>query len=296
MSNVDPFSEENTHGSPSSSTDMNESKEPDAPSPEEQPNQCSSKSLLPEGMNLFSISKTDGGHLQKITNSVSDAVSHLTDLDDNQKEIVRSFFESNAHGSTSTMSMECHGEGTEDSPGCPFLHVCPLYAAKADLPVGKKCPVEDGLVRIWVDKHLMSLGITDHLDPENSFDMEMLYELATHRLIQWRAQAHLSKKGALVEEKIIGYSNKGQPMFADVLSPLLETLTAHNTIAMKIRDALLATRKAQIQAGRDMGDNTRRGAELSEKARQKALDRLKAQREKVKDADFTEVDDREDTA
>lgn len=283
MNPVDPFANDDILENMPTGKDIPVPTDTNAHSQEEQQNPSSSKSLIPTGKSLYSIAKTNGGHLSQIVGRVNDAVADIAKLNSDQAQIVRDFFEANAHGTVSSMSLVCEGDS------CPFIHVCPIAAANAELPVGQRCPVEDGLVRIWVDKNLESLGIQDHEDPSNSFDMEMLYELATHKLIQWRAQAHLSNKGALVEEKIIGYSNKGQPMFAEVLSPLLETISAHNSIAMKIRDALVATRKSQIQAGQAINDSTLRGADLRAKAKAKIQDRLNNHRD-IKDADYTELD------
>ena len=133
---------------------------------------------------------------------------------------------------------------------------------------------------------MTSLGIEDFDSPENSFDLDLLYELAGHELIKWKAAQHLSHKGRIVEERQVAAGLQGDQIFGEVMSPAIEAIDIQNKITMKLREALLATRKAQIQAGKDMGDPSRKTAELARKAKDKAQDRLRAQRENIQDADF----------
>jgi len=195
------------------------------------------------------------------------------------KEATLHFLQTNANGFVGALAMRCKGKN------CPILDSCPLFQTQAALPLGKPCPFEAGIVQTWVNKHLINLGIEDFTAPENSFDMDILYELAAHELIKWKAAHHLSRAGKLIEDRQVAANMQGDAIFAEVVSPALEILDIHNKITMKLRDALLATRKAQIQAGRDMSDPSKKAAELAELARKKAMERL-GRAEKIKDAEF----------
>jgi hypothetical protein len=221
-----------------------------------------------------------GGDLSEITKSVSEDVAG--GYPEETQEATLHFMQTHAHGFAGAIAMKCQGKG-----GCPIYDSCPLVQTNQPLPIGKACPFERGIVQTWVNKHLVALGIDDYLSPENSFDMDILYELAAHELIKWKAAQHIAKKGTLVDDRQVAANMQGEAIFAEVISPALEVLDIHNRITMKLRDALLATRKAQIQAGRDMGDPSKKSADLASRARQKALERLgKKKKEDVKDADF----------
>jgi hypothetical protein len=218
-----------------------------------------------------------GGDLATIAKTISDEIAGGAPAE--TKEAALHFLQKNANGFVGALSMRCQGRN------CPILDVCPLFETKQELPVGKPCPFESAIVQMWVNKHLLALGIEDFASPENSFDIDMLYELAAHELIKWKAAQHLSQKGKLVEERQVAANIQGDAIFAEVISPALEILDVHNKITMKLRDALLATRKAQIQAGKDMADPSKKAADLAERARIKALSRL-GKGEKIQDADF----------
>lgn len=221
--------------------------------------------------------RTRGGNLSDIAKSVTEDIS--SNLPQSTKEATLKFINANAHGFVGGLAMQCRGER------CPILSDCPLYQTNQTLPVGSKCPFEASLVQTWVNRHLMALGIDDYADPANSFDMDMLYELAANELIKWKASQHLSRAGSIITERQVAANTQGDAIFAEVISPALEVIDVHTKITMKLRDALLATRKAQIQAGKDMGDPSKKAAELAEKARKKAMDRL-GKGEQIKDAEY----------
>jgi hypothetical protein len=229
----------------------------------------------------------EGGNLKQIAENIAESISSNAPAE--TKEATLNFLQMNANGFVGGLAMRCKGAD------CPIVDVCPLQETNQSFPLGQPCPYEMGIVQMWVNKHLVSLGIEDFSSPENSFDMDILYELAAHELIKWKAAHHLSQVGKLVEDRKINVTMTGDTIFAEVMSPALEILDNHNKITMKLREALLATRKAQIQAGKDMADPSRKSADLAEKARKKAQERLKKIREKpedIKDADFEVKDDK----
>jgi hypothetical protein len=191
--------------------------------------------------------------------------------------LLQGFMNKSARGHQSALPMKC--KGTE----CPFLHWCPLYAASIQLPTGKSCPVEEALIEKWVHKNAEALEI-DPDDPEHAVDLEMVYELAGLELIRMRAANHLAEKSSLVEEKIVGYSPQGDPIYDEKPAMSLLILEKNSKLVSKIREQLVATRRAQIQAGKFAGDPSIKAASMMEKARKIAQRR--SQGENITDVDF----------
>jgi hypothetical protein len=143
------------------------------------------------------------------------------------------------------------------------------------------------LVQLWTNKHLIALGITDFNDPENSFDMDLLYEMVAHELMKWQMAAQISKKGTYVENIQTSATLQGDPLFEDVVNPLLEHIQIHSRITLKLKEALVATRQAQLAAGNNIADPNIKTSNLAQKARDLMKQRLQAQKDKdIKDATF----------
>ena len=268
-----PSTPTNTSGSTGSPKETGE----DAPSPEQLQDPFSVGSSTPTQSTSYPALVVKGGSISDITAAVAKDVAKGSPVA--TQEATLAFFQRNVHGFVGGLAMRCQGQR------CPILDVCPLHETGQALPLKKPCPFEAGIVQTWVNKHLMSLGIDDFAAPENSFDIDLLYELAAHELIKWKAAHHLSKKGNIIDDRQVAANMQGDAIFAEVISPALEILDTHNRITMKIRDSLLATRKSQIQAGRDMGDPSKKAADLAGKARAKALERL-GRGERIQDAEF----------
>lgn len=177
---------------------------------------------------------------------------------------------------------------------CPFVSSCPLALAGAKLPVNSPCPVEQNMIVIWVNKHLKALGIDNVLNPESSFDMDLLYELAGQELIRWRCGVHLSDEPSLVTRELVNSTITGVDIFADVINPVLDVLERAGKNINKIREALVATREAQIKAGQESRDPSQKAAELRQKAQEvlkqkrEYLNRLQSP-EHIKDAEIIRI-------
>jgi hypothetical protein len=193
--------------------------------------------------------------------------------------VLHSFIENTTRGYVGSLGMVCKGAS------CPFIGACPLNKINSKLPIGKVCPVESSIVTMWINKHLKALGIENPDDPVHSFDMDMLYELAGQELIRWRCSVHLSDNPKLVSNQQVGATQQGEPLFADVINPVLDVMEKAGKNIAKLREALVATRQAQVKAGQVTTDPTQRAAELREKATKLAKERLKNQ-EKIKDAEY----------
>ena len=262
--------------------------EPDVPLQEEQPSESSPSNLptvAPISLNLqvavYGGPKEAKDSALEGLNTVARALN--PDVTEESLGILKSFVEKSSRGSGAALPLICHGRK------CPFIHVCSLEQAKIPLPIGSKCPLEMTLVSMWVNKHLKSLGIEDIDSPENSFDMDMLYELAAQELIRYRCSAYLSLNPSIVENKLVGESMHGTPIFADVMNPVIEAMDKAGRNISRLREALLATRKSQVTAGQVILDNTERAAQIRMRARELSKSRLS--KEVITDAQYKITDE-----
>jgi len=252
--------------------------------PEQQLEESSSLSSRPRDSIFLAPLDLKSGDLKNIKNIVVDNLVNIvkeengTGLTETGINIIASFIENTTRGYVGSLGMICKGAS------CPFVGACPLNKVGSKLPIGKVCPVECSIVTMWINKHLKALGIENPDDPVHSFDMDMLYELAGQELIRWRCSVHLSDNPRLVSNQQVGATQQGEPIFADVINPVLDVMERAGKNIAKIREALVATRQAQVKAGQVTTDPTQRAAELREKATKLAKERLKNQ-EKIKDAE-----------
>lgn len=268
-----------------SGQDSQNEMEPNAQSLGLQSEGSSSLSTRPKDSIFLAPLDLKSGDLKNIKNIV---VNNLADIakEENGRAlseeglgVLHSFIENTTRGYVGSLGMVCRGAS------CPFIGACPLNKVHSKLPIGKICPVESSIVTMWINKHLKALGIENPDDPVHSFDMDMLYELAGQELIRWRCSVHLSDNPRLVSNQQVGATQQGEPIFADVINPVLDVMERAGKNIAKLREALVATRQAQVKAGQVTTDPTQRAAELREKATKLAKERLKNQ-EKIKDAEY----------
>ena len=256
------------------------------PSPEQQPGTSlqpnSNSSVVP----FYPQLKVEGGTIAQIAKNVAVAVSK--GCKEKTKLATLQFMEANSRGIAGAAAIKCQ------AATCVLVDVCPLTGTDDPYPEGQRCPFMRGLVQLWVNKHIIAMGIDDYTLPEYSYDMDLLYEMSAQELIRWQATQQLAVKGTIVEERKIGATISGDELFGEVVSPLIEVIDVQSKIIMKIRDALLATRKAQIQAGKDAGDPSRKSTELAARARASVSSRLKVLREGEEEVQEAEFDLRED--
>lgn len=138
--------------------------------------------------------------------------------------------------------------------------------------VTHNCPVEKAVMAQWVQVTLTALNI-DPKEVENAVDVSMVFELAGLEMLRYRAAWDLSKNPSLVEERIVGYSPQGEPIYGEQPKAALIVLEKYGKLVSKLRDQLLATRRAQAQVGKLSNDLSMRGAELLDKARELARKR-----------------------
>lgn len=207
-------------------------------------------------------------------------------------------------GYASTLPAKCKGQQ------CPLIESCPIYRTlgSSALPIGSPCPVEMTIIDQWINKHLPALGIEDPDAPEHSFDMDLIHELAGQALIQWRCSALLSEDQAMMEERQVSGGEMNDKIFQVVINPALEIMERAGRNIGKIRDALVATREAQIKAGKDASDGSQKAAsakdriknalkitaERNKEMRKKGIEsanNLALPNEKLKNAEFEVLED-----
>lgn len=282
---------------PPSSNGMRDShKKTDLParSQEQRSNKSSSQNTKPkEVSSSINFNLTVGDPLryrEEAGNNLIRAAEETsgTGMSEESKKVIQKYMQNASMGFLGVIPMKCRGQN------CPFISSCPLALAGVALPIGHSCPVEQNMIVIWVNKHLKALGIEDVFSPESSFDMDLLYELAGQELIRWRCGVHLSDDPSLVTRELVNSTVTGVDIFSDVINPVLDVLERAGRNINKIREALVATREAQVKAGQEAKDPSQKAAEL----RQKALEVLKQKREylsrlqspeHIKDAEIVRV-------
>jgi hypothetical protein len=180
---------------------------------------------------------------------------------------LEAFMQAAKFGHQASLPMKCKGMS------CPLIDMCPLHAVGSALPLAKACPVEGALVDQWVDSYISALNV-DMDDPEQAVDIHMIYEIAGLELLRNRAAHHLANNPELIKTEIVGYSPQGDPIYDDKPSMALLIMEKQAKTMGKLRESILATRKAQAQVGQMAGDVSVRTATIMAKA-QKILEERK---------------------
>lgn len=200
-------------------------------------------------------------------------------------DVLQGFMDQAKYGHQARLPMECKAKQ------CPVIKMCPLEAIGVALPFGKPCPVEGSLIEQWVQGYIEAIGI-DPSEPESAIDMHMIYELAGLELMRTRAAHELSKNPEMITEKIVGYSPQGQPIYDDKPNPAILIMEKQAKTVNKLRDALLATRKAQASVGQVSSDQSVRGANIVAQARLIAEKRRKGEKlHEIQEAEYEVKDE-----
>jgi hypothetical protein len=179
----------------------------------------------------------------------------------NTVNILTKFVERQKHGHQGAISMTCKGTR------CSYLSMCPIHEAGENLPINKRCPVENILIEMWASKFIAALNI-DISDPEYAIDMDMVYELAGLELIRNRAACKLSDEPEIFTSKAVAFSPQGETIYDDKPNMALLILERYGKRVDKLREQLIATRSAQAKIGKIAGDSSVRAANLAARAQQ----------------------------
>jgi hypothetical protein len=219
-------------------------------------------------------------------NALVAKMSSKAAITEEQSRVLSAFMDKAVLGHQSALAMKCKGLR------CHMLDICPLHKAHITLPINESCPVEEALMQEWVTRTLTALNIDPSL-PENAVDVNMVFELAGMEVIRWRTSWHLHNDAILVEERIVGYSPQGEPIYDEKPKMALLISERYAKVVGKLREQLLATRRSQAQVGKVSNDVSVRGANMVAKAKEIA----KKRREKSVpiDADFEVKNGESDT-
>jgi hypothetical protein len=112
------------------------------------------------------------GGLQAVKDSVVEDLVNVAEeggkaISIQGRHVLTNFIDGATKGYAGSLGMICKGMS------CSFISHCPLHEIGSALPIGQKCPVENSMLSVWINKHLKTLGIEDPNDPIHSFDMDM---------------------------------------------------------------------------------------------------------------------------
>lgn len=157
--------------------------------------------------------------------------------------------------------MKCAGDR------CAILHACWLKMSGIKLPIGKLCPIEASIMDDCVQKYCNALKI-DPETPSGKMELMQIWEIARAEVIEFRANASLAKDPQVVRNKLTGIGLDGTQLFSDVAAPELDIMERWTKLKNKTRNELLATRKAQVMAGRQIDDNAKKMSVIIARAKE----------------------------
>jgi hypothetical protein len=149
-------------------------------------------------------------------------------------------------GSHATIPLHCKGKACYMAVHCPLLT---MGVIPEDM-VGKPCPVEAHLMEVWANKIMSELKI----DPNNLIESAMARELARAEIYQLRASNRLAMED-FVADQCMGVDEKGAPVYRKELHVAAQWEDMIIKRTMKMREALLATRKSIAEAGAGNASN-----------------------------------------
>jgi hypothetical protein len=147
--------------------------------------------------------------------------------------------------------MNCKGAGTPTQDGvrdaCPFLTKCPLHQANVELPVGKSCPVEQGLLQTWFDQYCMGAGIDMADMEEHAYDLLLIADLANYQLMEARGAMELSDNPMINTKHFVGYDSQGTAIYSNEMNKVLTFVEKIAKTKIKLMRELITTRKAKSE-------------------------------------------------
>jgi hypothetical protein len=175
------------------------------------------------------------------------------------------------HGHYAMVPIHCRGKA------CRYENICPLLKAGVSSMVGQQCPLEEHLLKTWIQHYQQSLNV----DPTNTIEMNLVCELAKIEIYSARA-AHRVGSEDIIINQVIGVSDKGEPIYREELHPVLGLAESQDRRKLRLLEAFLATRQSLAEAGGSgKGDQSTHAAELADIVR-KAQRNLASRAEKIK--------------
>ena len=170
----------------------------------------------------------------------------LTDhpIDPAKLEAVSRQFRMLEHGYHAMVPLCCTGAS------CPMSARCQLFKAGFTYMIGTPCPLESHVLATWSARYIQALQI----DVENPVEVSLAADLAKLDIYQMRIANRLNYED-FVQDQVAGVDKEGTPFYRKELhaATIWEDMIARRKL--KIQEALLATRKALAEAGKDSKTN-----------------------------------------
>lgn len=206
-------------------------------------------------------------------------------LTEDQKQIIGKYMGDMRYGISGIAPIICKGDQ------CPFYNKCPLVKAGIELPIGKDCPVEASLQKMWTEQFIQASGIDLNAGDVSAYDLLLLNDLSNFQLLEARATMELSENPQIQLKTVVAFDKDGQPVFSYTLNSLIQFKEKISKMKMKILREMIATRKVQSE-----DDNRRsndRSVIMADKLRQ-LKERLGKDAINIVDADFTVKEEKKD--
>lgn len=184
----------------------------EAESPDTAENREKKEMVSLDGTAITASGKLTKSNFFRFLNHSLDDYSDIQMTPDEARRI-HSHLQKLSTGATAMVPMHCGGDR------CPTKDRCPLYAIKKH-PLGKICLIENQLLTEWIMRYIEEYDV----DPNNFTEITMVNELADLQILEMRINTNLSKpeNSALIINQSVGVDRDGDPIFQQVISPLME--------------------------------------------------------------------------
>lgn len=152
---------------------------------------------------------------------------------------------------------------------CPMLHACYLHNSGIKLPVGKLCPIELAIMDDCISRNVAGLDI-DLDSAAGQMELLQVWELARAEVVEWKAGAKMADRKDVIMRELTSavpdMNGNVTNIFEEKITPEVQLMERWAKMKLKMREALLATRKAQAAAGQVNDDETNRLTTLKKRA------------------------------
>lgn len=208
------------------------------------------------------LAKVDRDFSAEVVSALPDVTR--SSLTQDQRDSLGAYVKNMRFGISSVAPMICRDDK------CPYFNKCGLVRANIPRPIGKDCPQEDALQKVWIDQFAKDLGI-DVDDPSTSvYDMLLLNDLANYQLLEVRATMELSENPKIQTKSIVAIDPKtGNPIYRPELNQIILFKEKIAKMKNKLLRELIATRKAKSEDAKGMfADRSQQAAELLRRAKE----------------------------
>lgn len=200
---------------------------------------------------LDGLAITEDGKLTqtKLFNFLKTDIEDYSDiaLTEEQAQLVSRHLRYMTTGLNAVVPIYCGG-----TDKCPFQRMCPFVKIK-QVPVGRMCPIETSLVRLWTEAYIREFDI----DPANLSELSLVQELAELDIYDRRATflLQVDEGQTLMQEQVVGVDQEGTPVYQTQIHQAWEVKERVKNRKLKVLEALVGTPKERYK--RDAALKTR---------------------------------------